>query len=223
MHFKDIAILIFALALVGCAPQKTSTLGKLALSNDDSFSVRANISSTHWPSRLVWFNPVGAGMNAYSEPIYNATLATSLTNRGATPFSVELQSGERLSWTLAPEQSAQLPRVAFKDFRVTIVPASNKTAEAVFDFHLDRRYSTGALLVATGHGPDSGAAQAGAILYGLMAAPLLLLPLIGFMAFSIRCGRLARRLPFGDAAFSFPRLRRHRDELPIQRIGLVRQ
>jgi hypothetical protein len=57
-----------------------------------------------------------------------------------------------------------------------------------------------ALLVVTGHGPDSGFAQTGTILYGLIAAPLLLLPLIGFIAFSIRCSSIARRLPFTEPA-----------------------
>jgi hypothetical protein len=47
-----------------------------------------------------------------------------------------------------------------------------------------------ALLVSTGHGPDSGFAQAGTILYGLVVAPLLLLPLIGFIAFSIAAAAL---------------------------------
>jgi hypothetical protein len=56
-----------------------------------------------------------------------------------------------------------------------------------------------ALLVATAHGPDSGVAQAGTILYGLIAAPLLLVPLIGFIVFSIRCGSIVRRLPFTDS------------------------
>ena len=54
------------------------------------------------------------------------------------------------------------------------------------------------LLAATAHGPDSGFAQAGSILYGLIAAPLLLLPLIGLIVFSIRCGSISRRLPFTE-------------------------
>jgi hypothetical protein len=57
-----------------------------------------------------------------------------------------------------------------------------------------------ALLVRTAHGPDSGFAQLGTIFYGLIAAPLLLFPLIGFVAFSVRCGSIARRLPFIDPA-----------------------
>jgi hypothetical protein len=142
MNFQNSAALILSFALAGCSVEHKSTLGTLVLSDTDSFSLRASIPSTQWPSRLVWFDRVGAGMDAYSEPIYSATVATTITNSGPTAFSVSMQSTEQQSWTLAPGQSTQLPRTAFKDFRITIVPTPTKTAEVDFAFHLDRSYST---------------------------------------------------------------------------------
>ena len=141
MRFKNLTALILAVTLVGCMGD-TSGLGTLAISDSDSFSIRARIHSTHWPSRHIYFDRVGSSMAPYSEPIYKSDVTASVTNSGSIAFSVVEQTPEQTSWKVAPGQTIQLPRMAFKDFRITIIPSAESNAEVVFGFNLDRRYST---------------------------------------------------------------------------------
>lgn len=129
-------------ALVGCTAGSKSPIGMLSLSSGDSASIRSRISSSSWPSRIVYFEPVGSSMSAYSEPVYDSTVTASLRNLGSEEFSIESKSSGRAALIVPPGKSVQLAPTAFKNLRIVIVPPKREEADVQFTFSFDKTYST---------------------------------------------------------------------------------
>ena len=147
-----IACLPSIIALSSCGDEEK--LGSIRCKASKTFLIAASVPSEDWPSRHLYFEP--SSHKGYSEPIYEASISSVLTNTGKEPFIVTALWAGVEEESVAPGASITLPPQPLKDYRISIAPSPKHDALIDFNFTLDRPITTDSswnLIAAWSDGP----------------------------------------------------------------------
>ena len=132
------ACLALAIGLVSCGSELK--IGRIKCNSSKVFPISATVSSKDWPSRHLFFRP--NNHDGYSEPIYEASVSSILTNAGKEPFMVTASWAKLEAKSIAPGASLELPSQPFKDYRIIVIPSPEHDASIDFKFSLDQSVTT---------------------------------------------------------------------------------
>lgn len=136
--FLAIACLASIVASTSCGDE--TKLGSIQCKASKTFMIAASVPSEDWPSRHLYFEP--SSHEGYSEPVYEASISSILTNTGSEPFIVTALWAAVEEEPVAPGASITLPPQPLKDYRILIAPSPTHDALIDFNFTLDRPITT---------------------------------------------------------------------------------
>ena len=140
---QPVFLSVLLMILFSCS-RSEQQLGIVGLNNSNSVSIETLIPSHSYPSRVVHFGRVDSdSMLPFNEPVYTSDVVASVTNLGNdNAIIVVYEKGKRLKFDLHQGKTQTLPKTAFKNFRVAVVPAKNKTANLRFRLVFDKSYTS---------------------------------------------------------------------------------